>query len=93
MNKAITANKLCKVDIKSKKSPQDPNNMDIGTATKSLLSKLHTVSDKLTCRKQCCKFLVATVSKIFEWSPLDYEIIHVKTCLVPRVISTQEWFL
>ena len=46
MNKAITANKLCKVDIKSKKSPQDPNNMDIGTATKSLLSKLHTVSDK-----------------------------------------------
>ena len=66
MNKAITANKLCKVDIKSKKSPQDPNNMDIGTATKSLLSKLHTVSDKLTFRKQCCKFLVATVSKIFE---------------------------
>ena len=46
MNKAITANKLCKVDIKSNKSPEDPNNMDIGTATKSLLSKLYTVSDK-----------------------------------------------
>ena len=63
--------------------------MGIGTVTKSLLSKLFTVSDKSTW----CKFLVATVSKIFEQCPLDYEITHAKSCLVPAVISTQEWFM
>ena len=84
MDEATTPAALRKMDIASVKLHREPKDIDIGTAAKSLLANANVpATEKLAFRSECCKFLVAVVSKIFERSPLNYKIVRAISCFVP----------
>ena len=69
MDKATTPQQLGKLDVNSKESLKKPKDIDVGTEAKSFLCKV-SANEKLVFQKECQDFLVATVAKIFEKSPL-----------------------
>ena len=87
MDKATTPKKLNEIDINSPENVCDPKDVDIGTQAKSYLRKANiTGKEKQNFQKECLEFLIATVSKIHERSPLKYKITRPISCIVPGSI-------
>ena len=54
MDKATTPQQLSKLDVNSKESLKEPKDNDVGTETKSFLSKASILAnEKLVFRKEC----------------------------------------
>ena len=71
MDKATTPKKLNEIDINSPENVCDQKDVDIGTQVKSYLRKANiTGKEKQNFQKEYLEFLIATVSKIHERSPL-----------------------
>ena len=87
MDKATTPQQLSKLDVNSKESLKEPKDIDVGTEAKSFLCKASvSANEKLVFRKECRDFLVATVAKIFEKSPLRHKITRVVASIVPSTM-------
>ena len=88
MDETNMPKKLMKIQITSEDIQCDPKNIDIGVAAKGLLAKLDILSkENLQFKNECYRFLVATVSKILERSPLKYNLTRAISCFVPGAIA------
>lgn len=89
MQAADTVAKLVKIDVSAKDNRCNYKEVDIGVAaTKALLQKGISDSDRMAFRMQCLEFLAGTTAKIIERSPLRYSIVRAVSCFVPRTIVT-----
>ena len=87
MDKATTPQQPSKLDVSSKESLKEPKDGDAGTEVKSFLSKASiSANEKLLFQKEFRDFLVATVAKIFEKSPLRHKIIRAVASIVPATM-------
>ena len=87
MDKATTPQQLSKLDVNSKKSLKEPKDVDVGIEAKGFLSNASiSANEKLLFRKECRDFLVATVAKIFEKSPLRHKITRAIASIVPATM-------
>src|SRR5688572_180327 len=70
MQEADTTAKLVKIDVSAKDNRCNYKEVDIGVAaTKSILQKGISDSERMAFRMQCIEFLAATTAKIVERSP------------------------
>jgi hypothetical protein len=89
MQEADTVAKLVKINVAAKENRCNYKEVDIGVAaTKALLQKGISDSERMAFRMQCLEFLAATTAKIIERSPLRYSIVRAISCFVPRTIVT-----
>ena len=87
MDKATTPQQPSKLDVSSKESLKEPKDGDAGTEVKSFLSKASiSANEKLLFQKEFRDFLVATVAKIFEKSPLRHKITRAVASIVPATM-------
>lgn len=84
---ATTPKKLAAINLSDNDNLLTYNQINIGfSATKYLNKSKVSEKDKGIFKMECRKFLVATVSKIFEKSPLLYSLTKGISSLVPELI-------
>lgn len=81
--------RLTKINLKDEENLLPVKLIDIGFATKKELGKSKAKDiDKLAFLNDCRKFLIATIMKIIERSPLKFNLAKAAACLDPKVIDT-----
>ena len=87
LQSATTVNKLIDIDLKNTENLLLPKDVDIGFGTARHLNKCKATDNlKAQFQTDCCKFLVATVTKILERCPLKYNLTQGISCLDPDLI-------
>ena len=94
IDKATTPQQLSKLHVNNKESLKEPKDVDVGTEAKSFLTRASvSANEKLVFRKECWDFLVATVAKIFEKSPLRHKITRAVASIVPATMTNAQSIL
>ena len=85
MEKATSMAKLAKVDVMEKENLVHVKNVDIGFATKKIISNVQSkkkASDRQVCEFQnCLIFLQSWVAELLERHPLQYPVVRYLVCL------------
>ena len=82
-----TAKKLAAIDLNNKENFLNTRDIDIGFAANKYLNKSKaTEKEKMYFKIDCRNFIVHMISKIFERSPLGYDLTRAISCLSPDLI-------
>ena len=84
-NSCTTGAKLCQIDLEKNRKPSEK--CDFGFGTKAQIKKISLPSQKLEFRLDCQKFIVGILKKIFDRSPLKYNLTRAISALSLYVIS------
>ena len=90
-----SSRKLMDIDVEDSKNHLNPDKVELGFKTASLLQKAKRkscVTDRMITdfRKECKNFLIAVVVKLQDKCPLKYALVRNMRCLDPRKFANKE---